>query len=63
MKENKIYDLSCLISEDLSVYEGDPKVKIKQICFPKEKNYGLFEICFGNHTGTHIGKKKRCSKG
>lgn len=51
----KIYDITIPISENIPIYEGDPKVKVDA---PKTLAAGdgvnVSHICLGLHTATHV---------
>ena len=51
----KIYDVTVGISENVPIYEGDPRVEIessKQLAAGDGAN--VSQLCFGAHTGTHV---------
>lgn len=51
----KIYDVTVAISENVPIYEGDPRVEIessKQLAVGDGAN--VSQLCFGAHTGTHV---------
>ena len=51
----KIYDVTVAVSEDVPIYEGDPRVTIegvKGIAAGDDAN--VSKLCFGAHTGTHV---------
>jgi arylformamidase len=51
----KIYDITVPISENVPIYEGDPRVKIEvahSIAGGDAAN--VTQLCFGAHTGTHV---------
>lgn len=51
----KIYDITVPISEDLPIYEGDPKVSISvasSIADGAPAN--VSKMCFGVHSGSHV---------
>ena len=50
----KIIDLSTLIHEEMSVYPGDPKVKLEIKDRYEDKGWELRELSMGTHTGTHV---------
>lgn len=51
----KIFDVTVPISDNLPIYEGDPKAKI-DICFAiaKGDDANVSEMTFGVHSGTHV---------
>ncbi len=55
----KIYDLSVTISEELPVYNGDPKIEIKPHCSIANGSAANVDcVTFGSHTGTHADTPK-----
>ena len=51
----KIYDVTVPISENVPVYEGDPKVKINVAAsLAKGDAANVTQLCFGAHTATHV---------
>ena len=51
----KIYDISVAISENVPVYEGDPRVKIDVASSIKNGDAAnVTQLCFGAHTATHV---------
>jgi len=51
----KIYDITVPISENVSVYEGDPKVEITTAnSIKKGDAANVSKLCFGAHTATHV---------
>ena len=51
----KIYDITVPISENVPIYEGDPKVKIEAAhSIAKGGAANVTQLCFGAHTGTHV---------
>ena len=51
----KIYDITVPISENVPIYEGDPKVKIEVAASMKNGDAAnVTQLCFGAHTGTHV---------
>jgi arylformamidase len=51
----KIYDVTIPISENVPVYEGDPKVKINVTAsLAKGDAANVTQLCFGAHTATHV---------
>jgi arylformamidase len=50
----KIYDITVPISENVPIYEGDPKVKIDVTAAIENGDAAnVTQLCFGAHTGTH----------
>ena len=51
----KIYDVTIPISENVPVYEGDPKVKIEVTAsLAGGDAANVTQLCFGAHTATHV---------
>jgi arylformamidase len=50
----KIIDISTLISENMPVYPGDPKVSVKKVKTFRKDGLQVSTIKMGLHTGTHI---------
>jgi arylformamidase len=50
----EIFDISVGLSEDMVVYPGDPKVRLRKISSIKEDGVAVSELTFGLHSGTHI---------
>ncbi len=51
----KIYDITVSLSNDVPVYEGDPKVEITTAnSIKKGDAANVSKLCFGAHTATHV---------
>ncbi len=51
----KIYDITVPLSNDVAVYEGDPKVEITTAnSIEKGDAANVSKLCFGAHTATHV---------
>lgn len=51
----KIYDVTVSLSNDVPVYEGDPKVEITTAnSIAKGDAANVSKLCFGAHTATHV---------
>ena len=51
----QIYDVTVPISENVPVYEGDPRVKIDVASAMKNGDAAnVTQLCFGAHTATHV---------
>lgn len=50
----KVIDLSETIHSDMTVYPGDPKVKVRLRDSYEEQGWELRELIMGTHTGTHV---------
>lgn len=50
----KVIDLSLPIAEGMSVYPGDPEVKVKIAHTYDSHTWELRELTMGSHTGTHV---------
>lgn len=54
MKKNKYIDLSLLLTEDIPVYTGEPRVIFKQHAHIKYNSYNEHQITINTHFGTHV---------
>ena len=51
----KIFDVTVPISEDVPIYEGDPRVQIKAVLELADGGpANVSHLCFGAHTATHV---------
>lgn len=51
----KIYDVTIPISEDVPIYEGDPRVQIEAVLKLADGGAAnVSHLCFGAHTATHV---------
>lgn len=51
----KIYDITVPVSENVPIYEGDPRVKIDSVRrIAGGDNANVSHLCLGAHTGTHV---------
>ena len=51
----KIYDVTVAISENVPIYQGDPRVDIGGVQSISEGGHAnVSNLCFGAHTGTHV---------
>jgi len=51
----KIYDVTVPVSENVPIYEGDPRVKIDSVRrIAGGDNANVSHLCLGAHTGTHV---------
>ncbi len=51
----KIYDVTVPVSENVPIYEGDPRVKIDSVKrIAGGDNANVSHLCLGAHTGTHV---------
>jgi arylformamidase len=51
----KIYDVTVAVSENVPIYEGDPRVSIKSVkTISGGDNANVSHLCLGAHTGTHV---------
>ena len=51
----KIYDITVPISENIPIYEGDPKVQVDASkTFAAGDAVNVSHICLGLHTATHV---------
>lgn len=54
MRDSKYIDLSLLLTENVPVYTGEPKIVFRQHANIKENNYNEHQITINTHFGTHI---------
>jgi arylformamidase len=51
----KIYDVTVAVSENVPIYEGDPRVIIEGVkSIAGGDGANVSNLCFGAHTGTHV---------
>ena len=51
----KIYDITVPVSENVPIYEGDPRVRIDSVRrIASGDNANVSHLCLGAHTGTHV---------
>jgi arylformamidase len=50
----KLIDISVPIGEGMTVYRGNPKVRIRRAMTLRRDGVNLSELCLGSHTGTHV---------
>src|SRR5215213_6544365 len=51
----KIYDVTVAVSENVPIYEGDPRVAIESVkSISRGDNANVSHLCLGAHTGTHV---------
>lgn len=51
----KIYDITVAVSENVPIYEGDPKVSIESVfSLADGAPANVSRLCCGVHTGTHV---------
>src|SRR5215212_10088856 len=51
----KIYDVTVAVSENVPIYEGDPRVAIQSVrSISGGDNANVSHLCLGAHTGTHV---------
>jgi|SRR5215203_3036323 len=51
----KIYDVTVAVSENVPIYEGDPRVAIESVkSISAGDNANVSHLCLGAHTGTHV---------
>ena len=51
----KIYDVTVAVSENVPIYEGDPRVVIKGVkSISGGDGANVSHLCLGAHTGTHV---------
>lgn len=49
-----IVDLSSPLTDGMSVYDGDPPVRITKVCTREEDGWEVRQLQMGTHTGTHV---------
>jgi arylformamidase len=50
----KIVDVSVPIKDAMTVYRGNPSVRIRPAMTLEKDGVNLSELCLGSHTGTHV---------
>ena len=51
----KIYDVTVAVSENVPIYEGDPRVAIESVkSISGGDSANVSHLCLGAHTGTHV---------
>jgi len=50
----KVFDVSVPIRDAMTVYRGNPVVRIRAAMTLKRNGFNLSELCLGSHTGTHV---------
>lgn len=50
----KIIDITMELTEDVVVYEGDPRVMIEKFCSVADNGFAVTKLTLGSHSGTHI---------
>lgn len=50
----RIVDLSLPLYDGMSVYEGDPPVRITKVCTREKDGWEVRRLEMGSHTGTHV---------
>ena len=50
----KLIDISLPIGEGMTVYRGNPQVRIRRAMTLRRDGVNLSELCLGSHTGTHV---------
>jgi arylformamidase len=58
----KLIDISVPIKDAMTVYRGNPPVRIRPAMTLRKDGVNLSEICLGSHTGTHIDAPKHFIK-
>jgi arylformamidase len=54
MKEKEVIDISVPIRDAMTVYRGNPAVRIRPAMTLQRNGVNLSELCLGSHTGTHV---------
>ncbi|WP_254611184.1 cyclase family protein [Paenibacillus sp. JMULE4] len=50
----RVIDLSETIMDGMTVYPGDPEVKVEVVHTREEHTWELRQLTLGTHTGTHV---------
>ena len=59
----KIVDISVPIRDAMTVYRGNPAVRIRDAMTLRKDGVNLSELCLGSHTGTHVDAPSHFVKG
>jgi arylformamidase len=59
----KIIDVSVPIHDAMTVYRGNPSVRIRPAMTLAKDGVNLSELCLGSHTGTHVDAPRHFIKG
>src|SRR6202023_3748166 len=59
----KLVDISVPIRDAMTVYRGNPPVRIRPAMTLRKDGVNLSELCLGSHTGTHVDAPSHFIKG
>src|SRR5216684_1149022 len=59
----KLIDISVPIRDAMTVYRGNPPVRIRPTMTLQTDHVNLSELCLGSHTGTHVDAPSHFIKG
>src|SRR6202048_3810447 len=59
----KLVDISVPIHDAMTVYRGNPPVRIRPAMTLRRNGVNLSELCLGSHTGTHVDAPNHIVKG
>ena len=59
----KVIDVSVPISDAMTVYSGNPQVRVDAAMTIANDGVNLSELCLGSHTGTHVDAPRHFIKG
>ena len=59
----KLIDVSVPIRDAMTVYRGNPPVRIRPAMMLSKDGVNLSELCLGSHTGTHVDAPRHFIKG
>ncbi len=59
----KLVDISVPIRDAMTVYRGNPRVRVRPAMTLAKDGVNLSEICLGSHTGTHVDAPSHFIKG
>ena len=59
----KLIDVSVPIHDEMTVYRGNPPVRIRPAMTLRRNGVNLSELCLGSHTGTHVDAPNHFVKG
>jgi len=58
-----IVDVSVPLHDAMTVYRGNPPVRIRPVMTLRKEGVNLSELCLGSHTGTHVDAPSHFVKG
>src|SRR5437588_11248930 len=50
----RLFDISLPVSPGMTVYRGNPAVRMRPFLTLKKNGANVSEVCLGTHTGTHV---------